>query len=291
MKIAITGNSGFIGSALMRHFASNQSLTLFPFDKTKHSLASINSLKSFVENKDIIIHLAGITSPAFSEECYVINTLGTLNLLQAALLYGKPNIQFIFSSSFAVYEETKINEKLNEDKTRILPRNHYGITKQMAEELVTYYNRSANLSTRILRIANPYGPNYHSKYNGVIAILIDKISHGEPIVIDGDGSQSRDFIFINDIADAFTNVLTYGGGNLIVNICSGQNTQIITLVKKIELLIGKKAIIRYNKRYTEKGYWIGDPKKAKKTIDFSIKTNIDDGLQQTIAWHFKNVKR
>lgn len=291
MKIAITGSTGFIGSTLMQHFDNNSSISLFPFDKTKHSLSEIESLKGFVENKDVIIHLAGITNPQFSQDCYVVNTLGTLNLLQATHLYGEPNVQFIFSSSFAVYEATAMNDKLSEDSTKILPRNHYGMSKKMAEDLVTFYNRKHNLPTRILRISNPYGPNSKTKYNGIISILIDKIYHGEPITIDGNGSQFRDFIFISDIAHAFTNVLAYQGNSLLINICSGQELQIINLVKKIESLLGKKAITVYNKQYSEKGYWIGNPKKALETIHFSPRTYIDEGLQQTIIWYMskKNI--
>lgn len=291
MKIAITGNSGFIGSALMRYLSGNQSLTLFPFDKTKHSLASIDSLKSFVENKDIIIHLAGITNPEFSENCYRVNTLGTVNLLQAIHLYGKPNTQLVFSSSFAVYEGTANQDKLNEDNAIILPRNHYGMSKKIAEELVTFYNRKYNIPVKILRISNPYGPSDKKSYNGIVQLLIANIKNEKPIIINGDGTQTRDFIFLQDVVYAVDKVINYKDDYLVINICSGKGVQLIELVRKVELLIGKKAILEFNKNYNDKRYWIGNPIKAKETINFSANTSIDDGLQQTIAWYLKNIKK
>lgn len=282
MNIAITGNTGFIGSNLIKHLSNMNAVHLFPFDKEKYSLSSTDSLKTFVENQDIIIHLAGINHTQNTEDYYSINVLGTLRLLEAIALYGKPNIQFIFSSSFSVYSESEKHELLSETTTKTKPRNHYGLSKLFAEELVEFYNREYRIPTRILRISNPYGPTNKDIYNGIISILIDKINKGEEITITGDGKQSRDFIFINDIVRAFVNVLNYRGNSLLINICSGKETRIIDVVKKIESLLGKKAILRFNKESNEKGYWIGDQKKARDEICFYSTINIDEGLRRTI---------
>lgn len=282
MKIAITGSTGFIGSAIISNLSKNKTIDLYPFDKNRYSLSSIASLKAFVENKDIIIHLAGVTEATSPEDCYNINTFGTFNLLEAISLYGKPHTKFIFSSSFAVYEEISKKGKLSEDNARTIPRNHYGMSKKFAEELITFYNRKGKLSTRILRISNPYGPGKKKVYNGIISILIDKIQNRKTITINGDGSQSRDFIFIDDIVQAIINTISYKGNSLVINVCCGKEMQIIKLVKKIEILLGKKAILKFNKNYSEKGCWIGDSNKALKEINFSANTNIDDGLRKTI---------
>lgn len=283
MKIAVTGNTGFIGSALMNHLSRRKDITVYPFDKKSYSLSFTNSLKEFVRDKDAVIHLAGVTSPP--EKCYAVNTLGTQHLLETIRLYGKSNSQFIFASTFAVYEEKTLRKKLDEDGSKTIPRNHYGMSKLLAEELVKFYNRKNNMNIRILRISNPYGPTKNKKGNGVISLLIDKIKTGQQIVIDGDGTQSRDFIFIQDVINAFEDTLNYQGSSLLVNICSGQEVKIINLVRKIESIFGKKANISFNKNYNDKGYWIGNPTKAAKKLGFSAGTTLDYGLQQTINRH------
>lgn len=283
MKIAVTGNTGFIGSALMHHLSSRKDLTVYPFDKKSYSLSSANSLKEFVKDKDVVIHLAGVTNPP--EKCYMVNTLGTQHLLEAIRLHGKSNSQFIFASTFAVYEEKTLRKKLNEEGSKTIPRNPYGMSKLLAEELVKFYNRKNNMNIRILRISNLYGPGSKNVCNGIISKLIENIIHEKPIIINGNGMQSRDFIFIKDLMNAFTNVLKYKGNSLLINICSGEETQIIELVRKTESILGKKAIVRFNKSHSEKGYWIGNPTKATKKLGFSASTTIDRGLQQTINWY------
>lgn len=288
MVIAITGDTGFIGSALVKHLSKRKNITLFPFDKHKHSLSSVASLKDFVENKDAIIHLAGISNSR--ENCYIVNTLGTANLLEAISLYGKSDTHLIYASSFAVYEENVTTKKLSEEKSKTLPRNHYGMSKIFAEELIKFYNRNYHLKSSILRIANPYGPSKPKIYNGVIALLIDKIYKREPIIINGDGAQVRDFIFIEDLTKAFIKVLKSQEDFLLVNICTGKEMQIIDLVRKIESLMNKNAILSFNKAHAEKGYWIGNPKKAQDKIHFSSTTDIDRGLLKTIQWYIRSAQ-
>lgn len=283
MKIAITGSTGFIGSALVKYLSKHQSHELFPFDKTKHSLSSVESLKSFTADKDIVIHLAGIAKPEFSENSYKINALGTLNLLETVRLYGKPNAQFIFSSSFSVYAETPNKKALQEDNSSLSPRNHYGMSKKIAEELVTFYNKKYNIPTRILRISNPYGSSDKKGYRDVIQLFSDNIKQGKPITINGDGTQIRDFIFISDVLDAIYKTMSYAGSSLLINVCSGNETQLIELIKKIEIILGKKAIVKYNKDYSDIGYWVGSPVKALKMINFLAKTMLNDGLRQTLS--------
>lgn len=285
LKIGITGSDGFIGSALMKHFANDPSLTLFPFDKTKHSLLSINSLKDFVENKNIIIHLAGIITAENVSDFYQINTLGTLNLLEAISRYGKKSVHFIFPSSFAVYEEISQKELLVEKKMATVPRNDYGLSKLLAEEIIKSYNQTKKIKTAILRLANAYGPNMNSFSASITANLFKKIKHHEKIIVNGDGQQVRDFIYIDDIVDAFDKTINNQKENFLsINICSREETKILDLIKKAEKLLGKKALIEYNKTGQEKGYWIGSNKLAFEKINFKPKIDLETGLKMTIWW-------
>lgn len=283
LKIGITGNNGFIGSALIKHFANNPSLTLFPFDKTKHSLSSIDSLKDFVENKDIIIHLAGIITTENVSDFYQINTLGTLNLLEAISRYNKKNVHFIFPSSFAVYEENPEKKLLVEEKTPTVPRNDYGLSKLLAEKIIKCYNQINKNKTAILRLANVYGPNMNFFSASITANLFKKIKHHEKIIINGDGQQVRDFIYIDDVINAFDKTINNQKENfLLINICSGEETKIVDLIKKTEKLLGEKAMIEYNKKYSKKGYWIGSNKLAFEKINFKPKIDLETGLKMTI---------
>lgn len=283
MKIGLTGSHGFIGSALMKHFANNPSLMLFHFDKTKHSLSSVESLKDFVEKKDIIIHLAGIIETKNVSDFYKINTLGTLNLLEAISRYAKKGVHFIFPSSFAVYKEISLKELLVEEKTATIPRNDYGLSKLLAEEIIKTYNQTKKIKTTILRLANVYGPNMNSSSTSVTANLLTKINHHQKIIINGNGEQSRDFIYISDVIDAFIKTINNQKENfLLINICSQEETKILDLIKKAEKLLGKKASIEYNKAGQEKGYWIGSNKLALEKINFKPKIDLETGLKMTI---------
>lgn len=288
MKIAITGSTGLIGTHLMQALLQKKNVTVSSFDKKIHSLASASSLKDFVRDADIIIHLAGVTHTKNIDDYFAVNSLGTLHLLEALHLYGKSNAQFILCSSFAVYEEQETQTLLSETDTKTNPRSHYGLSKLFAEELVSYAQRKYGIPTRILRVANPYGPVHTNTYNGIISILIDKIQKGEEITIQSDGTQSRDFIFVDDIAQAFIDVLDYQGDSLLINICSGHATRIVDLIHIVEKLLNKKALLKFETNIYETGYWIGNPQKAIEEINFKAHTELEEGLQQTIDWYIKH---
>ena len=290
MEVALTGSTGFIGTSLMKYLSGRDSLILSPFDKNKYSLASVESLKDFVGNKDIIIHLAGVTKTINNNDYYTINTTYTRNLLEAISLYGKKNVKFIFLSSFAVYEELTKPTLLDEDKTKTIPHNEYGISKLAAEKYIKVYHQEKNINVYILRLANVYGPGMTQTTRSIIYDCIKSIQSNKPIIVDGDGKQMRDFIYIDDIIQAITKCIYSQAHNfLIVNICSSAKIEIIKLIKDIERMLNKKAVIQFNKNYREKGYWIGNNKKAYKKINFKPKVNLENGLKKTIDWYLKNL--
>lgn len=293
MKIAITGASGFIGSYLINKLIKTKGIEISPFDKKRCSLFDIQSLEQFVKDKDAIIHLAGLKglSDVDVAQMYKVNVLGTANLLRAISLFRKKGVHFIFPSSFLVYKEDPVKKPINEEKNQTIPKNHYGLTKLLAEEVIKFYSRTEDIKVAILRIANVYGPVLKSISTSVPNIFIEGIKNNKAITIKGDGQLVRDLIYIEDVADAFIKTINnQKKDSLIMNICTGKATNIIDLAKMIEDGLAKKAIIKYDREYKEKAYWIGDNSKAFKEIGFKPKTDVKTGIIKTIDWYKKQDK-
>lgn len=286
MNIGITGGTGFLGSALVKRLGNNKDVTVTLFDKKKESLVSTHSLKRFVSDKQIIIHLAGTTESSLN--CYNTNTIGTLHLLEAIKRYGEPDVHVIYASSFAVYEEQATHEKLDEENTKLAPRNHYGMSKLFGEELMRYFNRTEYKKTSILRIANLYGPG-KMKHPGIVSRIIERMQKGELVSLDGDGTQTRDFIYIDDAAAAFEKILQSRRESCILNICTGVETSLIGLINALEVIMRKPAKIAYKRGVLERGYWIGNPKRANKEIGFLAETDLNVGLKKTVAGYQKKI--
>lgn len=288
MRIAITGASGFIGSSLVKTLTKLKEVKVFLFDKRKHSFSDAESLKDFVENKDVIIHLAGLKSNDDIANIYKVNVLGTTNLLEAVTRFGKKNCHFIFPSSFLVYKENPRKILLNEDKSEIDPKDHYGLSKYLAEKIIYYYNYNKKIKSSILRIANVYGPVLDGFSCSVPNIFIENLINNKPLPVKGDGRLLRDLVYIDDVTTSFINAIIYQKLDfLIVNICTSKATKISDLISIIEKKLNRKAIINYDHDYTESAYWIGDNAKASKTINFKAKFNIETGIAKTIEWYQK----
>lgn len=289
MKIAITGANGFIGSYLAFKLKKQRNVKIYLFNKKKHSLSDTQSLKSFVKNKDIIIHLAGVKNISDPSRMYEVNLLGTANLLEAVSLYGKKNLHFLFPSSFLVYKENYKRKFLNEKESPVLPKSHYGISKLLAEKMVEFYSVNSQIKTTILRIANVYGPVLNGKSNSVPNLFLERINNDLPLTIRGSGATVRDLIYIEDVVNAFLMAIKNQRKKfLLINICTGKETRMDDLIKLIEKELKKKAIIKYDKKYSEKIYWIGEKLKALKEINFQAKITIKTGIEKTITWYKKH---
>ena len=184
MKVAITGASGFVGSYLLEALRKEK-ITFATFNHKKHDLFRPETLRDLVKDKDVIIHLAGVNRDDDLTNITKVNVLGTKGLLDAMLMYS-PLAKLIFISSFQAY----------------LQENIYGASKRNAEELIESYVNRSKLTAIILRFTNMYGPGSKPFYNSVIATFAHQIQKGEPIVINGDGEQKRDYLYITDGANA-----------------------------------------------------------------------------------------
>ena len=268
MKIAITGANGFLGKALTKKLRSKK-ISYTPLNSKKHDLFNPDTLKSLVSGKDVIIHLAAVNRGE-NKDLVETNVLGTLSILEAASKYA-PNAKIIFSSSFQVY----LDEGL------------YGISKKTAEDLIIQYTKKTNLKGVILRISNIYGPDGKPFYNSVIATFAHLVKKGGPIKVQGDGSSKRDFIFVEDVADAVVKAALYKSKEPfeIIDICYGKEATLNEILKILKKVSGKNFEVVYNTDTKDKPWPTSGKnfRRAKRLLNWKPSTSLERGLKTVIT--------
>lgn len=259
MKSAlVTGGAGFIGSHIVRVLL-NQGYTVRVLDSLiTSSAANIPegvelitgdicdpaAVKKSVQGCNSVFHLAAFTVVGESmkrvAECCQTNIVGTATVLAAA---AEANVeQIIFSSSSAIYPgwiRTPISEK-----TAPAPENIYAQTKASCENLIKFFVDDNRIQGTVLRYFNVYGPGQtaYSTYPSVIPAFLTRIGEGRPLLIHSDGSQTRDFVYSKDVAQANLKAAESDGipGDMpIYNIASGVSTSVIDLARMINRLAGR----------------------------------------------------
>jgi UDP-glucose 4-epimerase len=306
MKAIVTGGAGFIGSHLVEALTlRGDSVTVFD-NLSTGSLSNLQHLDgsyTFVEGDirdpeavknalqggvDVIFHLAAHISVADSmvnpAVCVDINITGTNVILQEAANSGVQKV--VLTSSAAVYGDQK-DLPIPETAT-LFPLSPYGVSKQVDEVLGGMYTRSFGLPTVALRYFNVYGPrqNPNSPYAAAIPIFIQKLLSKTPLMIHGDGKQTRDFVFVKDIARAnLAAVETSAGDGKVINICSGNPISISDLVEILRNLIPGTPEPEYVAARAGDIYQsFGDPNLAKKLLNYQVDVDLASGLQETIDW-------
>lgn len=261
-----------------------------------------------MEGIDAIVHLAAhagvipsIGNPRFDFE---VNVLGTLNLLQASVQKGIN--KFIFASSNAPLGDQE--PPMNEDKVP-RPLSPYGAGKLAGEGYCSAYHGSYGLKTVSLRFSNVYGP-YSTHKGSVVALFIKKAIEGKPLVIYGDGNQTRDFLYVHDLCRAIHLILNPSILTLVFNpeslprnpkiwgqtfqIATGRETTINIIAQKIKALVEKDTNQKINIVYGDKrkGEIIrncSDITKARTFFGYSPTYDLDIGLESTWNWFLKNI--
>src|SRR3989344_1856208 len=279
LKIGITGGSGFLGSLLSKRLNDAEMYDVKTVDVVGDPLFDPTILKEFVTGADVVYHLAGIKDSK-NPDLVRVNVQGTKNLLEMIRKFA-PKSHFVFASSFAVYKIPKFGQIISENFST-LPRNEYGKSKLEAEKYIREYSNKFNIKSTILRMSNVYGPGDSFGRNSVVSDFIDKIRKGETICIDGDGSQTRDFIFVDDVVSALIKVKSDPNHFNILNIASGEEISISKLVSIVEKIVNKKAIVKFNPVGSQGGFWKGDPRLAMKLLSWSPSISLEDGVRSII---------
>ena len=304
MKFLVTGGAGFIGSHLVDrlikgghkvvvidNLSTGKKENLNPKAKFyKIDICSYRISQIFKKEKpEVVFHYAAQIDVRKSVENPVedakINILGSLNLLENC---RKCEVKkFIFASTGgAIYGDTEIvptSENYPE-----FPLSPYGIEKLVIEKYLNYYHKTFGLPYIALRLANVYGPRQNSKGEaGVVAIFCDKMLSKKQPMINGDGKQTRDFVFIDDVVEA--NILALKKNKIgIFNIGTAEETDVNTIFKKLKNLAGSKCKKIYGPTLPgEQKRSCLDYSKAKKELSWQLKYSLDEGLNKTIKW-FRN---
>jgi len=307
MRILFTGGAGFIGSnvvdalvegghevVVVDNLSTGKEENINPKARFFHvDLTDFEALERvFTETKpEVVFHTAAqidvrksVQDPLFDAET---NIIGSMNLFEFSIKYGVKRV--IFSSTGgALYGEA---EKLPADEnTHIEPLSPYGVSKYCTEQYLEYFKRVYNLERVILRYANVYGPRQDPLGEaGVIAIFTSKILNNEKPVIYGDGNQTRDYIFVEDVVRA--NILALDGKEGIYNIGTSVETPVNDLVKMFSKILNKHIEPIYAPPRKGEVQRISlDASKAEKELGFTVEFSLEDGLRKTLEWYKRSLK-
>ncbi len=276
MDSLITGGSGFIGRNIVQMTGG------IPYDlKDGFDILDIFTLEKVIRENNIkkIFHCAAKISVPESfqkeKEYFETNVRGLQNIIQIAEKY---NIKIVFSSSASVYGE--YNRPVREDD-KLNPQSPYAENKRQGEELL----KKTKLSYVILRYFNVYGGGQSKEYAGVISNFIDRALKDEDIVINGDGNQVRDFVFVEDVARA--NILAMNSNTSypdnVFNVGGGKEITINELAGEIiKLTKSKSKIVYKEKREGDIFYSKANIDKIQKILNWIASTSIDRGLENVI---------
>ncbi|MBO4345347.1 MAG: SDR family oxidoreductase [Victivallales bacterium] len=298
MRILVTGGAGFIGSHIVEHFQGKaevrvldnlrsgylKNIAPFKVEFIEGSVLDKDVLAKAMDGVDYVFHLAAMISVPESMgkpvECVEINTIGTLNVLEAAARAGVRKMTL--STSAAIYGDNPVVPKREDMFPE--PKSPYAETKLSGEYYCGIYTKEGRLDTACLRYFNVFGPRQDpkSQYAAAIPIFISKALRNEPITIFGDGEQTRDFIYVKDIAAANAFFATESPETGVFNVAYGGRISINDLAKKIIAILGSKSEIIYKPERP------GDVKHSTAAIDklkkagFTPSSNFDKGLEATV---------
>ncbi|MEO7793272.1 MAG: NAD-dependent epimerase/dehydratase family protein [Thermoanaerobaculia bacterium] len=299
MRVAVTGGAGFIGSHLCEHLAAAGHPVLAIDDLSRGRRENLppaiplevrgigdpalgERLAAFAPQA--LVHLAAqvdarrsLEDPVFDAE---VNILDTVRLFAAAVAAGVERI--VFASSAAVYGDPE--EIPTPEESPLAPLSPYGVAKLAGEGYLAFFARRHGLTGVALRFANVYGPRQESVGEaGVVAVFCQRLLAGEPVTIHGDGRQSRDFVYVEDVAAACLRALSGPPG--VYNVATGVETDVRTLHARLATALRPGAVPAHGPPIAgEPRRSALDPSRAERGLDFRARTGLADGLARTAGW-------
>jgi nucleoside-diphosphate-sugar epimerase len=301
----VTGGAGFIGSNIARALAERgdrvrvfdnfltgrrENLVDLPeVEVVDGDVRDSEALRSAMAQVDTVLHQAAlpgvprsVQDPATSNES---NVTGTLNVLIAARDAGVKRV--VCASSSSVYGDTPTLPKVETMAPR--PISPYAVTKLTGELYCAVFHQLYGLEAVALRYFNVFGPHQDpmSDYAAVIPLFIAAMTRGERPRVDGDGAQSRDFTFVDNVVQANLRAAKASGvTGEVFNIACGQRYTLLDLVDRLNRILGTRLEPRFGEaRAGDVKHSLADIDKARRLLDYEPSISFDEGLERTVAWH------
>jgi UDP-glucose 4-epimerase len=303
-SVLVTGGAGFVGSHVVDRLVGSGYRVAVVDDLSRGKLSNVKRhlkngrlcffegdvrdaqvVRRCIRGVDAVVHLAGVISVPFSVEnpslTFDVNVNGTLNLLEAC---AKAKVRrFVFVSSCSVYGEP--NYLPVDEKHPTCPLSPYAASKLEGEERCKNHQEQHGLSTVILRLFNVYGPRQgFNAYSGVITRFLSRARERMPLVIFGDGLQTRDFVHVSDVSEAVLRAVeTEGVEGEVFNIGFGRATSVNSLAKSVLDLAGASTGIVYDKpRVGDVKASFADISKAEKQLGYKPAVPLEKGLRSLV---------
>ena len=304
MKCAVTGGSGFIGTHVVDYLkkAGHEVLVIDRGIKPHRSdvefadvdIVNYPAVQEATKGCDFIFHLAAVSNVniAFKNPVYAVelNTLGTVNVLEAARQNGSKRV--VLASTVWVYTGCK-GKNVDEDSPFYMPgAGHIYSSTKIASELFCHdYWELYKQQFTVLRYGIPYGPRMREEL--LIPIFLKKAFAGEPLTIAGDGSQYRNFIYVEDLAKAHILAMGEKAVNKIYNLEGMRRITVKEVAETVKKLTGDKVEIQYMP--ARPGDYEGKEvsnAKIEKDLNWKPEVDFEEGMKNTVRWYkeFKNIK-
>jgi UDP-glucose 4-epimerase len=299
MKTLITGGAGFIGSHLadlliasghevvvIDNLSNGRKSNIEHLLKKKNfifhklDITNMDDIEPIFVNVDWVFHLAGmadiVPSIESPKEYYDCNVTGTFNIVEASRKAGVKKIVYAASSSsYGIPDNYPTAETAD-----IRPQYPYALTKYMGEELVMHWSQTYNIPSIVLRLFNVYGPRSRTTgaYGAVFGVFLSQKIHNKPYTVVGDGTQTRDFTYVTDVAAAFLRAAETTTTSVALNVGSDNHYSVNRLV---ELLEGEVTYVP--KRPGEPDCTYADTTRIHEVLNWKTKVSFEDGVAEMLT--------